>query len=71
MSSDGINNMIICNVIGNYLIDSYVVANTLIDMALHVSPSTYIGSFVVHNLLTLIHTLSSKQSLIRSLNRDL
>ena len=45
---------------GNYLIDSYVVANTLIDMALHVSPSTYIGSFVAHNLLTLIHTLSSK-----------
>ena len=61
-----------CNVFGNYLFESYVVTNTLIDMALHVSPSTDKGSsFVAQNLLTLIHTLSSKQSLIRSLNRDL
>ena len=29
-----------CNLFGNYLIESYVVTNTLIDMALHVSPST-------------------------------
>ena len=39
-----------CNVFGNYLIESKVVTNTLIDMALHVSPSTDKGSlFVAQN----------------------
>ena len=33
-----------CNVFGKYLIGSYVVTNTLIDTALHVSPSTDKGS---------------------------
>ena len=39
-----------CKVFGNYLIESWVVTNTLIDMALHVSPSTDKGSsFVAQN----------------------
>ena len=39
-----------CNVFGNYLIERKVVTNTLIDIALHVSPSTDKGSlFVAQN----------------------
>ena len=40
-----------CNVFGNYLIESKVVTNTLIDMALHVSPSTTKRSFFVAQII--------------------
>ena len=39
-----------CNMFGNYLIDSWGFTNTLIDMALQVSPSTDKGySFIAQN----------------------
>ena len=59
--------MVISNVMSLEIIELKVrlLQTHLIDMTLHVSPSTDKGSsFVAQNQLTLIHTSSSKQNLI-------